>query len=302
MSPSVKNQASIVAGRRQEEHPKPTTPYPDPRGAMETPLNTPGGSGSLAPQTRENAQDEIDKSRPHRVSALKQAWRFFSGKSSPEPSVLRTKPKYERDSDGWYTIYLTSPTSKGRYRALQPSPYPEDRRGKATRLDESQIQSYWNTPFQPERQAPPASHSTRQSFANDHEPEDIEIVAWNPGPRRSVHIVHDDPRQAVRSQVALVVDPSTEDFSSGSDSESSVTSACDSCSVPTTHSQDETYGEDEEEDIVMQARRATRVGRATLVTFPELNRNQNEDVQERRPPSVDLADCSVKWDDAQRLA
>ncbi|CEI64271.1 unnamed protein product [Fusarium venenatum] len=268
MSPSVKNQASIVAGRRQEEHPKPTTPYPDPRGAMETPLNTPGGSGSLAPQTRENAQDEIDKSRPHRVSALKQAWRFFSG----------------------------------RYRALQPSPYPEDRRGKATRLDESQIQSYWNTPFQPERQAPPASHSTRQSFANDHEPEDIEIVAWNPGPRRSVHIVHDDPRQAVRSQVALVVDPSTEDFSSGSDSESSVTSACDSCSVPTTHSQDETYGEDEEEDIVMQARRATRVGRATLVTFPELNRNQNEDVQERRPPSVDLADCSVKWDDAQRLA
>ncbi|KAL6919393.1 hypothetical protein FSST1_003419 [Fusarium sambucinum] len=286
MSPSVKNQASIVAGRRQEEHPKAITLCPDPRGAMETPLNTPGGSGSLAPQARENPQDEIDKSRPHRVSALKQAWRFFSGKSSPEPSVLRTKPKYERDSDNWYTVDLTSTTSESRYRAPQPSPYPKDRRGKATRLDESQIQSYWNAPFQPERPAPPSSHSIRGSFTNGREPEDIEIMTWNPWPRRSIHIVHDDPRQAIRSQVALIVDPSTEDFSSGSDSESSVTSACDSSSVLATHSQDETYGEDDEEDIVVQATRLTR----------------NQDVQERHSPSVDLADCSVKGNDAQSLA
>ncbi|KAL3605741.1 hypothetical protein FPOAC2_00691 [Fusarium poae] len=309
MSPSVKNQASIVAGRRQEEQTKATTPCPDPRRPMETLLNTSGGSGSLVPQARENAQYEIEKSHPRRVSALRQAWRFFSGKPSPEPPVPRTEPKHERDFDVWYTVDLTRPTNEGKYRAPQPSPCPEDRRGRITRLDESQIESYWNTPFQPERQVPLASHTIRRSISNDPKPEeklDIEIVTWNPGPRRSVHILHDDPHQAVRSQVALVVDPSTEDFSTGSESDS------ESLDIVVQAERVTRVGraslitvsglKEQEEDIVMQASQAARVGRATLITFPELSRNQKEEVQERRPPSIDLADCSVKWDDAQSLA
>ncbi|GKT98792.1 unnamed protein product [Fusarium langsethiae] len=296
ISPPIENQASIVAGRRQEH-------CPDPRGQMETLSNPAGGNNSVVPRAQENARYEINESRPRTASVLKQVWRFVSGKSSSESPVPKTEPKYERDSYTWSTIDLTSPTDEGRYRAPQLSPYPEDRRGRATRLNESRIQSYWNTPFLSESQVPPASNPTSRPFANDPKPEedlDIEVVTWNPGPCRTVRIVHDDPHQAVQPQAAIVVDPSTEDFSS--DSENLVASTHDSSSVLTSDSEDETYGEEEEEDIVAQARRVTRVGRATLIKLPELNRNQNEDVEEGRPPSIDLADCSVERDDTRSPA
>ncbi|CEF72570.1 unnamed protein product [Fusarium graminearum] len=239
MSRPKENQATVVAGRRQEECPKVATLCPAPRGEKETQHYSDGGSDSLVPQARDNAQYEIDESRQRQPSALKNVWRFFS--------------------------------------TPQPSPYPQDRRGRTTRLDESQMQPYWNTPFRPESPMPPVSDSTIWPFSNDSEPEevlDIEIIAWNRGPRRTVRIVHGDPRQAVQpAQAAIIVGPSTDDSSSAFE--------------------DESYEEEEEEDIVVQARRVTRVGRATLIKLPELNRNQNQnqDVQESRPPSVDLADC-----------
>ncbi|EKJ75205.1 hypothetical protein FPSE_04596 [Fusarium pseudograminearum CS3096] len=282
-----KNQASVVAGRRQEECPKATTLCPAPRGEKETQHYSDGGSDILVPKARDNAQYEIDESRQRSASALKNVWRFFSSESSSNPPVPKAQLKHERNSDAWSTIDLTSPTNEGRYTAPQPSPYPKGRRGRATRLDESQMQPYWNTPFRPESPMPPVSDSTIWPSSSDFEPEkdlDIEIITWNRGPRRTVRTVHDDPRQAVEHQAAIIVDLSTDD--------------------PPSVSEDESYGEEQEEDIVVQARRVTRVGRATLIKLPKLNRNQNQsqDVQESRPSSVDLADCSVERDDAQTPA
>ncbi|KAM0359023.1 hypothetical protein ACHAO7_004009 [Fusarium culmorum] len=277
MSLPKKNQATVVAGRRQEECPKVATLCPAPRGEKETQHYSDGGSDSLVPQARDNAQYEIDESRQRQPSALKNVWRFFSSESSSNPPVPKNELKHKRDSNAWSAIDLTSPANEGRYIAPQPSPYPQDRRGRTTRLDESQMQPYWNTPFRPESPMPPVSDSTIWPFSNDSEPEevlDIEIIAWNRGPRRTVRIVHGDPRQAVQpAQAAIIVGPSTDDSSSAFE--------------------DESYEEEEEEDIVVQARRVTRVGRATLIKLPELNRNQNQnqDVQESRPSSVDLADC-----------
>jgi hypothetical protein len=113
--------------------------------------------------------------------------------------------------------------------------------------------------------------------------------------------VEGDERQAVQPQTAIIVDPSADGYVSDSETVASARTSA----VLTIDSQYETSGEEqedadqEEEDMVVQSARMTRVGRATLINMPELNRIQTEDVEERFVPSGDLADGVLEQDTAQ---
>ncbi|KAL4730567.1 hypothetical protein ACLX1H_002603 [Fusarium chlamydosporum] len=309
MSPAEEYEASIVAGRREDARTEPRR-CPDPRGQIETMLYVRGGGEDHVPRARDSAQHEINESRPPPVSVLTQFWRFFSGEPSSGHPVREAEEKTDVDSDVWTTVSLDSPSNQGEYETQQPSHF-SDRRGNATRLDESQIQEYWSSPFLPESQVPPAPAPLHWPFDDEDDPfDDVEAEAIEENHNltvghvasKTVQIVDGDERQAVQPQAATIVDPSLDSSSAlGTLVASARTSSADLTAGPQDEADEEEQGcVDQEEDIVVQSMQMTRVGRATLVNMPQRSQNQTEGMGEEHAPSGDLADGLVEQDDSRR--
>ena len=192
------------------------------------------GKDELVKRARDAALRETYKSHSQPVSSSKQDHRLATGKPSLLPSNPNLKQIPDKVIDDLNNIPLDITINQIKLPAPQSSLRFEDRPKRAAEHDDSRTQSYWDTSNLPQSQAPPARaiHSIHRPRTNNTEScsrltnesedeleeeveEEVRIlkVACKP-----VRIIRGHVWQNVQPQVATIVDPSMEEFSSDSES------------------------------------------------------------------------------------
>ncbi|KAJ4137583.1 hypothetical protein NW768_003171 [Fusarium equiseti] len=294
MSLFIGNKPSTGIGRRQNVCSRPRK-CPRPKGTIEALEFVASGKDDLVKRARDAALRETYKSHSRRASSLKQDHRLGTGEPSLVPSTPSPKPTPDKAVDGYSTISLNITINQSKLPAPQSSLNPDDRHERAAWRNDFRTQSYWDTPSLPQSQVPPTRtiHSVHRPYTDNTEPcsrltsepeddleEEVKIlkVAFKP-----VRIIRGDARHAVQPQVATIVDPSEEEFSSDSTAPvaSSYTSATADPYKGVFVKQSKKLEQNIEDDALMRSVLMARDRWTTLINSDKWNPDKVVDMEEK---------------------